>query len=202
MGKYRYAQPLYGRIVHIFETDLNAREVRTMFSPKTYWIDVTGIDCEVGYIQEFRDGQGVVWVAPPSAERTFEQEKKAILDKIDVWTANKITRGMISPCVGYLVLYDTDRDTQYKLGLALNLVNAGVLQKEYPQGFPVRGYKQLEDGSFESDKTEHYFTAEAVIRWNAEFGEHLKKCTAEGWVKQAEVNACTTKEELNAIDLR
>lgn len=134
-------------------------------------------------------------------EKEFNEAKKAKLNEVDAWTANKITRGMVSSCVGYPALYDTDRDTQYKLGLALNLVNAGVLQKEYPQGFPCRGYKQLVDGSFEADKTEHYFIAEAVIRWNAEFGEYLKKCTSDGWQKQAEVNACTTKEELEAIVL-
>ena len=136
-----------------------------------------------------------------SAEVTFESMKKRMLTRIDTWTANKITNGMVSDCVGYPVLYDTDRDTQYKLGLALGLVNAGVLQKEYPEGFPCRGYKQIELGVYEEDKTEHYFTAEAVIQWNAEFGEHLKKCTAEGWAKQAEVNACTTIEEVNAIVL-
>lgn len=132
---------------------------------------------------------------------SFEIAKKRLLNRIDAWTANKITKGMVSDCVGYPVLYDTDRDTQYKLGLALGLVNAGVLQREYPEGFPCRGYKQIEAGVYEDEKTEHYFTAEAVIQWNAEFGEHLKKCTAEGWAKQAEINACTTIEELNAIVL-
>ena len=127
--------------------------------------------------------------------------KKRMLLRIDAWTANKITNGMVSSCVGYPVLYDTDRDTQDKLKLALGLVNAGVLQVRYPEGFPCRGYKQLEDGTFETEKTIHLVNAAAVIQWNTEFGEHLKKCTAEGWAKQAEVNACTTKEELEAVVL-
>lgn len=130
---------------------------------------------------------------------TVDMLKKRMLMRVDSWTANKITAGLISDCVGYVVKYDSDRDTQDKLALALGLVNAGVLQVRYPEGFPCRGYKQLEDGTFETEKTIHLMNAAAVIQWNTEFGEHLKKCTAEGWAKQAEVNACTTKEELEAV---
>lgn len=132
---------------------------------------------------------------------TLEMLKKRMLMRVDSWTANKIIGGLISDCTGYVVKYDSDRDTQDKLKLALGLVNAGVLQVKYPQGFPCRGYKQLGDGTFETDKTIHLMNAAAVIQWNTEFGEHLKKCTEEGWAKQAEVNACTTKEELETINL-
>ena len=136
-----------------------------------------------------------------STEQTLDASQKRMLKRIDTWTANKITNGLVSSCVGYPVLYDSDRDTQDKLALALGLANAGVLQMRYSEGFPVRGYKQIEVGVYEEEKTVHLFTAEAVIQWNTEFGEHLKKCTAEGWAKQAEVNACTTIEEVNAIVL-
>ena len=134
-------------------------------------------------------------------EKAFDLCKKQLLKRIDTWTANKITNGLVSSCVGYPVLYDTDRDTQDKLALALGLANAGVLQVRYPEGFPCRGYKQIEVGVYEEEKTVQMMNASAVIEWNTEFGEHLKKCTAEGWAKQAEVNACTTVEEVNAIVL-
>ena len=91
MAKNRFAQPLYGKIIYIFETDLKMEELSTIFSPKTYWIDVTGIDCEVGYIQEFREGEGIVWVAPQNEEYTFEELKankiellKATRDNLEV----------------------------------------------------------------------------------------------------------------------
>lgn len=137
----------------------------------------------------------------PTPKVDIEKLKKVKLNKVDTWTAKKITSGMVSSCVGYPVLYDTDRDTQDKLALALGLANAGVLQVRYPEGFPCRGYKQIEAGVYEEEKTVHLMNASAVIEWNTEFGEHLKKCTAEGWAKQAEVSACTTKEELDAIVL-
>ena len=86
MAKNRFAQPLYGKIIYIFETDLKMEELSTIFSPKTYWIDVTGIDCEVGYIQEFREGEGVVWVAPPNEEYTFEDLKA---NKVELMKAER-----------------------------------------------------------------------------------------------------------------
>lgn len=138
---------------------------------------------------------------PPTLEQMLATRKKQKLSWIDKCTEEKITAGLISSCTGYPVKYDSDRDTQDKLALALGLVNAGVLQSRYPEGFPCRGYKQLEDGTFETEKTIHLMNAASVIQWNTEFGEHLKKCTAEGWAKQAEVNACTTKEELDTIVL-
>jgi hypothetical protein len=75
MAKNRFAQPLYGKIIYIFETDLNKEDLATIFDPKTYWIDVTGLDCEVGYIQEYKEGVGIVWVKPPDTEPTLESEK-------------------------------------------------------------------------------------------------------------------------------
>lgn len=72
MAKNRFAQPLYGKIIYIFETDLNKADLSTIFDPKTYWIDVTGIDCEVGYVQEYQEGVGIVWVKPPNTELTLE----------------------------------------------------------------------------------------------------------------------------------
>ena len=86
MAKNRFAQPLYGKIIYIFETDLKMEELSTIFSPKTYWIDVTGIDCEVGYIQEFREGEGIVWVAPPNEEYTFEDLKA---NKVELMKAER-----------------------------------------------------------------------------------------------------------------
>ena len=86
MAKNRFAQPLYGKIIYIFETDLKMEELSSIFSPKTYWIDVTGIDCEVGYIQEFREGEGIVWVAPPNEEYTFEDLKA---NKVELMKAER-----------------------------------------------------------------------------------------------------------------
>lgn len=71
----RFAQPLYGKIIYIYETSLSKDDLATIFSPSTYWIDVTGLECEVGYIVEFVEDGGLRFVPPPKQERTLEEEK-------------------------------------------------------------------------------------------------------------------------------
>lgn len=207
MAKNRFAQPLYGKIIYIYETDLKMEELSTIFSPKTYWIDVTGIDCEVGYIQEFREGEGVVWVAPPNEEYTFEDEKARKLEQVDQWTANKITGGFVSNCYnGENILYDTDQDTQLTMTIAKSLCESERFAEELPNGMECRGYEQVgtdADGTmvFSKDKTIYYFSPEQVKGWIEDFGLHLRECKKQGWIKQAQVNNATTKEELESIVL-
>lgn len=209
MAKNRFAQPLYGKIIYIFETDLKMEELSTIFSPKTYWIDVTGIDCEVGYIQEFREGEGIVWVAPPNEEYTFEDEKARMLEKVNAWTESKIIGGFISNASGELVKYDSDKDTQLTMqGIALN-VNTELFAEKYPTGCPVRGYGHIEHVDKEgntypvptSEKSIFMLNPEQVMLWCADLSMHIGNCKQAGWMKQAEVAAATTKEELVAIIL-
>lgn len=82
MAKNRFAQPLYGKIIYIYETDLRIDELATIFDPSTYWIDVTGLDCEVGYILEYVEGGGLRFVPPPNEEYTFEELKSAKIEKL------------------------------------------------------------------------------------------------------------------------
>ena len=59
-----------------------------------------------------------------------------------------------------------------------------------------------EDFSENSDtKSIFMLSAEQVLQWCADLSIHIGTCKQEGWIKQAEVNACTTKEELDAIIL-
>lgn len=71
MPKNRYAQLLYGKVLYIFETDLKKEDLSTVFNPDIYWIDVTGQDCEVGYIAEFKEGLGVVLTPSQNKETTI-----------------------------------------------------------------------------------------------------------------------------------
>ena len=203
MIKNRFAQPLYGKIVYIFETDLKMEDLSTIFDPSTYWIDVTGIDCEVGYIQSYKEGVGIVWVAPPNEERTFEQEKSAMLEKVNKWTERKITGGFTSNASGSLVLYDSDKDTQLTMqGIALN-VNTELFTQEYPEGCPIRGYLlEVPEGEIIVEtpaKSVFMLNAKQVLQWCADLSMHIGNCKQAGWMKQAEVQACTTQEELDAI---
>lgn len=76
MAKNRFAQPLFGKIIYIYETDLRIDQLSTIFNPSTYWIDVTDIDCEVGYIIEFVEGGGLRFVPPSNnGPISLEEEK-------------------------------------------------------------------------------------------------------------------------------
>lgn len=196
MAKNRFAQPLYGKIIYIYETNLTMEQLPTIFDPSTYWIDVTGLDCEVGYLVSFKEGVGLVLAPPPNEEYTFEELKAQKLELVDAWTADKITGGFISQCTGNPVRYDSDKDTQLTMqGIALN-VSTERFANEYPLGCPVRGYKEGE-----TEKTIQYLNAAQVYAWCADLSSHIGACKQQGWIKQAQVEAALSKEDLDAIIL-
>ena len=193
MAKNRFAQPLYGKIIYIYETNLTMEQLPTIFDPSTYWIDVTGLDCEVGYLVSFKEGVGLVLAPPPNEEYTFEELKAQKLELVDAWTADKITGGFISQCTGNPVRYDSDKDTQLTMqGIALN-VSTERFANEYPLGCPVRGYKEGE-----TEKTIQYLNAAQVYTWCADLSSHIGACKQQGWIKQAQVEAALSKEDLDA----
>ena len=75
MARNRFAQPLYGKIIYIYETDLEKDQLATIFDPGTYWIDVTGLDVEVGYILEYVEGGGLRFVPPNNEPMTLGETK-------------------------------------------------------------------------------------------------------------------------------
>lgn len=131
-----------------------------------------------------------------SPEPTLEELKAIKLSEVDVWTESKITGGFISECTGEIVRYDSDKDTQLTMqGIALN-VSTERFKNEYPDGCPVRGYK---DG--ETVKTIQYLNASQVYTWCADLSSHVGACKQQGWSKQAEVAAALSKDDLDAIIL-
>ncbi len=153
-----------------------------------------------------------VWEAPPAqegytaymvngewvlkADPTLDELKAAKLAEINDWTEAQITGGFKSSCTGAEVTYDSDKDTQLTMqGIALN-VNSELFAEKYPTGCPVRGYAA---GS--ETKTVFMLNPEQVLRWCADLSMHIGTCKQQGWAKQAEVQAATTKEELDAIVL-
>ena len=127
---------------------------------------------------------------------TFDELKAIKLSEVDAWTERKIAGGFISECTGEIVRYDSDKDTQITMqGIVLN-VSTERFKNEYPDGCPVRGYK---DG--ETVKTIQYLNASQVYTWCADLSSHVGACKQQGWSKQAEVAAALSKEDLDAIIL-
>lgn len=137
--------------------------------------------------------QKQVYIVP---EPTLAELKADKLAAVNAWTAAKITGGFVSNASGAEVTYDSDKDTQLTMqGIALN-VNTELFAEKYPTGCPVRGYAQGAE-----EKTIYMLSAEQVMNWCADLSIHIGTCKQAGWAKQAEVQAATTKEELDAIVL-
>jgi hypothetical protein len=67
----RYAQLLNGRVIDVREAE-SLGQLALIFGPQTYWIDVTDIDCEIGYVTRFVEGAGVIYVDPDTPEPVEE----------------------------------------------------------------------------------------------------------------------------------
>ena len=161
---------------------------------KEYWLDADEYGTPARVMKEL--GAFPVNAVFEAPKKPFEQLKAEKLVEVDTWTANKITGGFQSLASGSLVTYDSDKDTQLTMqGIALN-VNTPLFAEKYPTGCPVRGYPL-------GSKVKEVFmlNAEQVMQWCADLSMHIGNCKVLGWEKQAEVNACTTKEELEAIVL-
>lgn len=199
----RYAQLLYGKVIYIFETDLKFEQLSTIFDPSTYWVDVTGMDCEVGYLVSFEDNVGLILTPPPSKELTLEEEKAAKLAEVDAWTANKIVGGFVSSCSGEEITYDSDKDTQLTVSSDMATIQLAPdkFAENFPSGYPMRGYPQGVDTSDSSNKVIYNLSFEQLVQWNVDLGLHRGACKQAGWAKQAEVEKATSKEELDAIIL-
>lgn len=129
---------------------------------------------------------------------TLDELKAIKLSEVDTWTADKITGGFISECTGKPVRYDSDRDTQNTVSSDLNTIylSSEKFNENFPNGYPMRGYPENAN-----IKQVYFLTKEQLLQWNVDLGLHRGTCKQNGWIKQAEVNAAQSKEELDAIIL-
>ena len=160
----------------------------TEYATAAEWCNET----QTATIEDKGDYYEVVAIPAPS----LGELKQAKLQEVDSYVASKITGGFVSLASGEPVTYDSDKDTQLTMqGIALN-VQTPLFATEYPNGCPVRGYP-INSVS----KHVYMLNAEQVMRWCADLSMHIGTCKQRGWELQAQVNACTTKEELEAIAL-
>jgi stage V sporulation protein G len=75
----RYAEILYGKVRSIHEDERDFDTWKSIFSPSAFWVDVTGLVCEVGYIVVFDSNLGLI-LTPPKVE---EESKGAGKEPVD-----------------------------------------------------------------------------------------------------------------------
>lgn len=129
---------------------------------------------------------------------TIDELKAIKLLEVDNWIADKITGGFISECTGKPVRYDSDRDTQNTVSSDLNTIylSPEKFNENFPNGYPMRGYPENAN-----IKQVYFLTKEQLLQWNVDLGLHRGTCKQNGWIKQAQVEAALSKEDLEAIIL-
>lgn len=126
--KNRYAEILYGKVLYIFETDLPFEKLSTIFNPATYWVDVTGMKCEVGYIASFKEGVGIVLTEPPNTEHSLIEEQAA---EMKLTLQNLAVNAMMATLAGSDI---TTQQTEYQSSIAVLSDDVALLM---PEVYPV-----------------------------------------------------------------
>lgn len=113
----KYAEVLYGKVQAVYEDERDFATWKNIFDPTTYWVDVTGQDCEVGYVISYQEGVGVILTAPKEDTRTDAEKAIAVLDA--EYQTNKQTLALAY--IDAVMSDDTDSQTALKADLvALN----------------------------------------------------------------------------------
>lgn len=72
----KFAQLLFGEVLFILETNMEMTELSTIFSPKTYWVDVTGQEVSVGDVAEYNEDR-FTFRKPTENEQTQRKARTA-----------------------------------------------------------------------------------------------------------------------------
>lgn len=192
----KYAQIMYGKVLYVYETHLQKDELSLIFDPSIFWIDVTGIECDVGYVVSFKEGIGIVLTPPPIIEKTLEEEKLAKLEQIKSWTRKAIISGFTSTAKGAEHMYDsTDEDqstlrTMYIASQSPDFETHPIHQGQVPiRAIPTGKAAKIVLGH---NRTE-------MQKLIDDMALHLGICKQRGWDLQKAVETVTAKEDLDMI---
>lgn len=181
MAKNRFAQPLYGKIIYIYETDLEKDQLATIFDPSTYWIDVTGLDVEVGYILEYVEGGGLRFVPPPNDGPLSFEETKA--NKIALMKAKRDTEE-VKPIEYNGNLFDFDEKARDRINSAIIALSITGQSIEWTTADNINVLVTADDL--------RGVIAAVAIRSNELHVKYRKL--------KEQVEACTTMEQLEKIE--
>lgn len=181
MARNRFAQPLYGKIIYIYETDLEKGQLATIFDPSTYWIDVTGIDCEVGYILEYVEGGGLRFVPPPNDGPLSLEETKA--NKIALMKAKRDAEE-VKPIAHNGNLFDFDDKARDRINSAIVALSTTGQSIEWTT----------------ADNTNVLVTADDLRGVIAAVAMRSNELHVKYRELKEQVEACTTNEQLEKID--
>lgn len=103
----KYAQVKYGKIIYFYHTDLEIGELSSIFSPKTYWIDVTDRECGLGWEVTHDEECNIVLTPPPAPVEptppTEEEIQQQLENGVEAYMNSKVAEkhyDSIDTCIG------------------------------------------------------------------------------------------------------
>ena len=188
----RYAQILDGKAHWIFEDDMTLEEIyNTKFNrAHIELIDITN----VANVQEGYDYINGVFVDPYVFNLQEEIDNK--LEWVSRQVESHIINGFKSSAVGTLNTYDSqivDQDNiklMHQASLSPNFDTDPVYQGQVP----IRAIPDCQ-----TDKVILMHNKAQLQLLIDDMARHIGACKVRGWQLQDQVNAATTKEELDAI---
>lgn len=114
----KFAEVIYGKVLQVYEDERDFETWKKIFSPLTFWVDVTGLECEKGYLVSFDENTGLVLKSPEVVDGDTQAEKLAYLDY--TYSANKQELA-----IAYVdAMMSEDTDSQASLKTDLETLNA------------------------------------------------------------------------------
>lgn len=99
---YKYAEIYGGKVRDLKESDLEYVEFCSIFDPTSFWVDVTGIDVEIGWLIKSDSQVGVHFEAPPPVVRTLETVRASKFDVLNELFAQASETAFIESSLGFL----------------------------------------------------------------------------------------------------
>lgn len=101
---FKYAEVYAGKVRMVYESTLGFVDFCSMFEPTCFWVDVTGLDVEVGDILRADNIKGTYFAKPEISEdiNSFEYKKAALLEKLDREFTNVQESATIESSLGFV----------------------------------------------------------------------------------------------------
>lgn len=186
MDMYRYAEIYGGRVRDIKESHLDFIQFSSIWSPNSFWLDVTGQDVEVGYLIK----------SDPKIGTYFEKPEPLIdYDSLDFKKQGKMER--------LNTLFTIHDDSAYIMTSLGFRVNAGERAKQDINGLVI---------TMEADKTSsiefmdfdnilQLITLDELKTIQVEVIKNSSMVYQQKWEIRDRIQSAETIEELDAIDI-
>ena len=183
---YKYAEIYGGRVRDIKTSHLDFINFSSIWSPNSFWVDVTGVDVEIGYVVKSDTKIGVYFERPEVLidESSFDFQKQAKMELLSATFSKHDDKARIMTSLGFRV-------------------NAGERAKQDINGLVI---------TMEADKTPsiefmdfdnilQLVTLDELKTIQVEVIKNSSMVYQQKWEIRDRIQSAETVEELDAIDI-